>query len=81
MYFEVSNYHTGRVYDKRALVGKVLQLVGLEHEEKLYTMEEEEEIVTTSEYAAGIKLIIRKVSLGELIYDTLKGNREFSDTC
>jgi len=70
MIFEIRNPNTGHVYDDRVPLERALKIIAGdqdENEKKLLTLAEDAEILCKSRHVHAFKVVLKKISLGDLL--------------
>jgi hypothetical protein len=71
MIFEISNPHTGHIYDDRVSLDKAIAMIAGdkdENEQQLTQLKEDNEILCRSKHIPSFKLTLKKVPLGDLLH-------------
>ncbi len=71
MIFEISNPHTGHIYDNRVPLEKAIAMIAGdkdENEKQLTQLKEDNELVCRSRHIRSFKLTLKKVSIGDLLH-------------
>ncbi|MAF79850.1 hypothetical protein CL629_02095 [bacterium] len=72
MIFEIRHPSTGHIYDDRVPLEKALKIIAGdqgENEKKLITLEEDAEVLCKSRHVPSFKVVLKKISLGDLLDD------------
>ena len=71
MIFEISNPHTGHIYDDRCTFEKALSMIAGdkdENEQQLTQLKEDNEMLCRSKHIPSFKHTLKKVPLGDLLH-------------
>jgi len=71
MIFEISNPHTGHIYDNRCTLEKAISIIAGdkdENEQQLTQLKEDNEILCRSKHIPSFKITLKKVPLGDLLH-------------